>query len=221
MSHGSVRSQQGDRNGRRQSRSPPPRRSRHHDGGHGVVIERIIEKSFSTIVYPTLTRMNYTEWSLVMKVNLQAAGLWDVVEFGVGDHRDDRSALAAILRVVPVEMQAGLAVKSTAHDAWEAIRKVRLGADRVKEANVERLRRDFNDIVFKAGETVEDFSLRLNTVASQLRVLGDDISEKEVIKKMLHVVPDKLEQVAISMETLLDLELLSLEEAVGHLRAVE
>ena len=118
-------------------------------------------------------------------------------------------------------MQAGLAVKPTATEAWEAIRQVRVGADRVKEANAERLRREFGDITFKAGETVEDFSLRLNTVASQLRVLGDDISDKELIKKMLHVVPEKLEQVAISMETLLDLDSLSIEEAVGHLRAVE
>ncbi len=162
-------------------------------------------------------RTNYTEWSLVMKVNLQAAGLWDFIEDGDGNYRDDRAALAA----VPLEMQAGLAVKPTATEAWEAIRQVRVGADRVKEANAERLRREFGDITFKAGETVEDFSLRLNTVASQLRVLGDDISDKELIKKMLHVVPEKLEQVAISMETLLDLDSLSIEEAVGHLRAVE
>jgi hypothetical protein len=71
---------------------------------------------------------------------------------------------------VPLEMQAGLAVKPTATEAWEAIRQVHVGADRVKKANAERLRREFGDITFKTGETVEDFSLRLNTVASQLRV---------------------------------------------------
>jgi hypothetical protein len=118
-------------------------------------------------------------------------------------------------------MQAGLAVMSTATEAWEPIRQVCVGTDRVKEAKVERLRRVFGDITFKAGETVEDFTLRLNIVVSQLRVLGDDISNKELIKKMLHIVPQKLKQVAISMETLLDLDSLSIEEAVGHMRAVE
>jgi hypothetical protein len=34
-----------------------------------------------------LMRMNYTKWSLVMKVNLQAARLWDVIESGDGDYR--------------------------------------------------------------------------------------------------------------------------------------
>jgi hypothetical protein len=37
-------------------------------------------------------------------------------------------------------MQASLTVKSTVHEASAAIKKVRLGADHVKEANVERLR---------------------------------------------------------------------------------
>jgi hypothetical protein len=129
--------------------------------------------------------------------------------------------LAAILRAVPVEMQAGLAVKETAKKAWEAIRSVRVGVDRVKEANAEKLRKEFNELRFKAGEGVEDFSLRLNTLANQLRVLGEDVSEKDVVKRLLHSVPENLEQIALSMETLLDLSTISIEEATGRLRAVE
>jgi hypothetical protein len=98
------------------------------------------------------------------------------------------------------------------------------------EANAERLRQEFRDLAFKPGESVEDFSLRLSTVVSQLRVLGDNIANRDVIKKLLHVVPEKLEQVAISMETLLDLDSVNRggswssprcgaeEEAAGHQR---
>jgi hypothetical protein len=192
MLHSSARD---DDDSRRLSLSPPARHPRR--GG-----ECVIEKSSSAgIAYPTLMRTNYTEWSLVMKVNLQAVRLWDVIEDGDGDYCNDRAALAAILRAVPLEMQAGQVVKPMATEAWEAIQQVCVGVDWVKEANAERLRCEFGDIMFKAGETVEDFSLRLNIVASQLCVLGDDISDKELIKKMLHVVPEKLEQVVISMET--------------------
>jgi hypothetical protein len=59
--------------------SPQPRRSCHRDGGRQVVIKRVIEKSTTSIVYPKLTRTNYTEWSAVMSVNLQVAGLWEAV----------------------------------------------------------------------------------------------------------------------------------------------
>jgi hypothetical protein len=48
--------------------------------------------------------MNYTEWSFVMKVNLQVAGLWDVIEDGDGDYHNDRAILTAILRAMPLEM---------------------------------------------------------------------------------------------------------------------
>jgi hypothetical protein len=100
----------------------------------------VVEKSTAGIVYPMLTRTNYTEWSAVMRVNLQAAGLWEAVQYDDAEYRDDRHALAALLRAVPAEMQAGLANKETAREAWESIRRIRIGADRVKEANAEWLR---------------------------------------------------------------------------------
>jgi hypothetical protein len=148
-------------------------------------------------------------------------GLWGVIKSGADDYRDDRSTLASILHTAPLEMQAGLAVKSMAHEAREAIHKVRVDVDRVKEADTKLLRQEFDDITFKPSESVENFLLCLNTVASQLRVLGNEITDKEVIKRLLHAVPKNLEQVTISMETLLDLYSLSIEEVVGHLRAVE
>jgi Glu-tRNA(Gln) amidotransferase subunit E-like FAD-binding protein len=98
---------------------------------------------------------------------------------------------------------------------------VTVSIDRVKEANAEQLHREFGDIVFKLGETMEDFTLRINNLANQLRILDDDINDKEVIKKLLHAILEKLEQVVISIEMLLDLDNLSIEEVVGHLRAVK
>lgn len=168
-----------------------------------------------------LTKTNYAEWSLVMQVNLQAQCLWEAMDPGTDNFRDDRNALAALLRAVPPEMQAGLARKATAKEAWDSIKSIRVGAERVKEANADRLRKEFADLVFKPGESVEDFAARANTLANQLRVVGDDIAEKEVVKKLLHAAPANLEQIALSIETLLDLNDITVEEVAGRLRAVE
>jgi hypothetical protein len=51
--------------------------------------------------------------------------------------------------------------------------------------------------------------------------LGEDVSEKDVVKRLLHSVLENLEQIALSMETLLDLSTISIEEATGRLHAVE
>jgi hypothetical protein len=103
------------------------------------VVERVV-KSTTGIVYPMLMRMNYVEWSAIMCVNLQAVGLWEAIQYGDVEYRDDRHVLMALLRVVPAEMQASLANKET---SYEAIRWVRVGADRVKEVNADRLRQEF------------------------------------------------------------------------------
>lgn len=146
---------------RRTSPSPPPRRARCRDGCREIVVDRVVERSSSRVVYPTLTHTNYAEWSSVMMVNLQAQGLWEVMSTGVGDYREDRHALAVLLRAVPPEMQAGLARKESAYDAWESIKDIRVGVEQVKEANAEKLQQDFVGITFKPGELVEDFSFRI------------------------------------------------------------
>jgi hypothetical protein len=68
------------------------------------------------VQYPTRPRTNYNEWSLLMKVNMQAQGQWQAVEpeeEEIVEYREDRLALAAILRAVPPEMIASLATKCT------------------------------------------------------------------------------------------------------------
>jgi hypothetical protein len=91
----------------------------------------------------------------------------------------------------------------------------------VKEVNAEKLYREFDDISFKLDGCVEESAMCISTMGNQLRSFGDDLSDKKVMKKMLQSVPEHLEQVAISMEMLLDLDTLSIEEAASHLQAVE
>jgi hypothetical protein len=89
-------------------------------------------------------RANYNEWSLLMKVNLQAQGLWHIVESekeDVIEYHEDHLAFADILRVVPLEMLASLATKHTSQTTWEVIKSRRVDVQWVREANVEPLQK--------------------------------------------------------------------------------
>jgi hypothetical protein len=99
------------------------------------VIEHVVEKASALIVYPIITRTNYSKWAPVMCVNLQVVGLWDAINKGHGDYHDDRNVLAALLRAVPLEIQAWLVVKEMVKEVWEVIRSIEVGVDKVKEAN--------------------------------------------------------------------------------------
>jgi hypothetical protein len=206
---------------RRSSLSPTPRRGRRPPE---VIIRRTIKETGASVQYPMLTRSNYQEWVMLMQVNMEAQGIWYAIEpeeDEIIEYRDDRLAMAAILRSVPAEMLPALRGKRTAQAAWEAVKMIRVGVQRVRESNAQQLRREFAAMGWKNGETAEDFSLRLTGLANNLRILGDNITEAEVVRKMLQVVPEDLSQVAISIETLLDLNTISVEEVTGRLRAVE
>jgi hypothetical protein len=81
--------------------------------------------------------------------------------------------------------------------------------------------KEFVEIRFKEGESVSDFSMRITGLTNNITILGGNITEAEIIKKILHVAPEPLEQVAILIETLLDLDNLTVEEVTGHHRKVE
>ena len=128
------------------SHSPPRRRGRSHsrrsctrDAGSRVV-ERIVEQPSANVVWPMLTRTNYPEWALVMEVNFQTLRVWDAVHLGINDdpdddeYHDDRQAMAGLLRSVPSELWSTLARKGTVKEAWDAVKNLRIGDERARDA---------------------------------------------------------------------------------------
>lgn len=97
-----------------------------------------------------------------MKVMLQARGLWDAVEHGDADFQEDRTVLEAILRVVPAKLLGTLAIKATAQEAWDTVKTLHVGVERVRKVKAQTLLKEYEAIEFKDGETVEDFKVQAN-----------------------------------------------------------
>jgi hypothetical protein len=135
-------------------------------------------KEVSNTSFPLLPKGNYEEWSLVMKVKLQARGLWEAVEEDDVDYQEDRMALEALLSAVPPEMFRPLAVKKTAKEAWAAIRSLHIGDDRVRKSTLQKMRREWELLGFKEGEAVDDFALRLSGLMSSLAIYGEPVDEQ-------------------------------------------
>jgi hypothetical protein len=92
------------------------------------------EIGFGPANWPLLTKTNYTERALIMKIKLQARNLWEAIEPGDVTLQEDRMALDVITSAVPQEMLASLAVKATVAEAWEAVRSLRIGSEAVRNA---------------------------------------------------------------------------------------
>jgi hypothetical protein len=85
-------------------------------GGGEIVVREIVRESGGggVVSWPTLTKTNYTEWAILMRVKLQGAGLWEAVDMDDAPGRQERQAFGAILSSVPTEMVQLLAAKDNA-----------------------------------------------------------------------------------------------------------
>ncbi|XP_073360351.1 uncharacterized protein [Aegilops tauschii subsp. strangulata] len=175
----------------------------------------------SSTSFPLLTRTNYPSWSLLMKVIMEAQHMWKTVDTGDVEYEEDWLAMEAILRSVPSEMVLTLGAKKTTKEAWETIKTLRIGVERVRESKAQTLHLQYEEIRFKAGEQVDDFALRLQGLVNELAMLRDPIDNKMVILKFLRIVPRKYKQLAWSIESLVDISTITIEELVGRLKVAE
>jgi hypothetical protein len=100
----------------------------------GVVIQKVIREVGSESSYPALTKINYFDWVLLMKVKLKTRALWSVIEDGGADQQEEMMVLDALCGAVPPEMVSTITKKETAKEAWDAIATMRVGNDRMKKA---------------------------------------------------------------------------------------
>lgn len=155
----------------------------------GVVIQRVIREVSGGSSYPTLTKTNYSDWALLMKVKLKARALWDAIQQGGVDSHEEMMALDVLCSAVPPEMVPTLAKMETAKQAWDAIATMRIGDDRVRKSTAQQLRRKFDLASFDDGKTVEEYALRLNNMVAQLATLGDEVMDDVIVAKILRSLP--------------------------------
>ena len=160
-----------------------------------------------------------------MRVFMQAHSVWEAVEptdpKTAVDGKTDKVALALIYQGIPEDVLLSIADKKTAKEAWEAIKTMSQGADRVKKARIQTLKAEFEVMSMKDTDQLDDFYMKLNGLVSNIRALGEEVKESYVVKKLLRAVPSKFLQIASTIEQFGNLEKMSIEETIGSLKAHE
>jgi hypothetical protein len=148
--------------------------------------------------------------------------MWKAVQYGDVDYYEDRRALDALIAAVPSEMQFSLSKKQTVMEAWDVIAVARIGSDHVRKTTLQALRNEWENLAFKPGEDVDDFALHLNTLQQKMVQFSDDTYDEErAVEKLFRCIPEKYKQIACSIESLLNLSTMSIEEAIGRLKIID
>jgi hypothetical protein len=208
----------GKRNGDNESSSSKFNKS----GGFGN--SATMTATTGRLPFPMLTRMNYAAWAVRMKYLLRTNGAWGAVVRGANEAVDDgmdQLALSIISQAIDDETLLRVVEKETAADVWAALRSMHVGVERVREARIQSLRLDFDNLKMDDAESVDDFAEKFMMLVGRIRELGDAMEEKYIVKKLLRSVSNKFINVASSMVLFNDVNKMTMEEAIGSLKAHE
>ncbi|KAF0929568.1 hypothetical protein E2562_022391 [Oryza meyeriana var. granulata] len=169
-----------------------------------------------------LSENNYGVWAVKMKTFMRAQGVWAAVEGdGVVDDKKDQIALAAIVQTVPEAVVLAIAEKDTTKEAWDALKEMHIGEERVRNANVQTLKMELERLYMEDAETIGEYAMKLTTIVNKIRALGTKVEETTVVEKLLHTVTDKFQHIVGTIEQWGDVTKMYVMEAIGRLKAYE
>ncbi|TXG47842.1 hypothetical protein EZV62_027136 [Acer yangbiense] len=109
----------------------------------------------------------------------------------------------------------------TAKEAWDKLKEEFQGSDRTRQMQVLNLRREFEVLRMKESETVKEYTDKLMKVVNQIRLLGEELTERRIVEKVLISVPERFESKVSSLEDSKDISQLTLTEVINALQAFE
>nr|ABW74560.1 polyprotein [Boechera divaricarpa] len=165
---------------------------------------------------------NYTVWAMRMKVGLRVHKVWKVIESSNQDSEKNDIATALLFQSISESLILQLGEQDTTKGIWEAIKTRHMGADHVREARLQTLNSEFDRLVMKDSDIIDNFAGNLFEISSRSAALGEVIEESKLVKKFLKSLPRyKFIHIIASFEQVLDLNTTGNEDIVGRLKAYE
>lgn len=81
------------------------------------------------------------------------------------------------------------------------------------------LKKEFEALCMKESDLHDDFFIKFNGHVANIRALGEEIKESYIVKKLLRAVPTRFLQITSTMEQFGNLDTMTVDEAMGSLKA--
>ncbi|GJZ17381.1 retrovirus-related pol polyprotein from transposon TNT 1-94 [Tanacetum coccineum] len=195
--------------------------------------------SLGQILLPQLTKLNYDNWSIQMRVLLGAQDVWELVETGytepvaaatlVGNElkvlketrKKDKTTLYLLYKAVDKLGFEKIVGAKTSKEAWDILGREFKGADQVNQVRLQTLHGEFERMKMKGSEGVSDYIMHVQVVVNQLKRNREVISDARVMEKILRSLTDDFENVVCAIKESKDLNVLTIDELTGSLEAHE
>ncbi|XXG55235.1 hypothetical protein AAC387_Pa03g2947 [Persea americana] len=193
--------------------------------------------SESSFVQPAIPMFNghYDHWSMLMENFMGSKEYWNLVETGitaVAERTDlseaqkkaideqklkDLKAKNYLFQAIDRSILETILKKDTAKDIWDSLKQKYQGTALVKRAQLQALRKEFEVLHMKVGESVNDYFGRTLIIANQMRIHGEKMEDVVIIEKVLRSRTSKYDYVVCFIEESNDLDTLSIDELQSSL----
>ncbi|XP_048133110.1 uncharacterized protein LOC125314578 [Rhodamnia argentea] len=159
------------------------------------------EASFSSIAPPVFDRDNYQIWAVRMETYLDALDLWEAVEEDyeipalphnptmaqIKAQKEKKTkkskAKACLFAAVSSNIFTCIMSLKSAKEIWDYLKTKYEGDERIRGMQVLNLVRDFELQKMKKTESIKEYSDRLLSIASRVRLLGSSLPESRIVEK--------------------------------------
>ena len=107
--------------------------------------------------------------------------------------------------------------KDTSKKIWDSMKQKFQGSNRVKRAQLQALRRDFEIFHLKEGETINAYFFRTQTIANKMKAHGETMSQTIITEKILRSMVSKFDYVVCSIEESNNLDTMTIDELQSSL----
>ncbi|XP_074299303.1 uncharacterized protein LOC141630369 [Silene latifolia] len=194
----------------------------------------------NTISIPTTPMFggeNYDYWCIKIKLFLRANALWEIVESGIQQQKQDvvyteaqlkkinenelkdAKALSYILNAVTEVIFPRIMRATTAKEAWDSLQQEFQGDIKIRTIRLNTLRKDFENMKMKDDEDIKYYTSRLMEVVNQMKMYGEDITDIRIVQKILGTLTKRFDTIITVIEESKDISKLSVSELTGSLLA--
>lgn len=192
------------------------------------------EKNFAQ---PSIPRFDgdYDHWSLLMENLLRSKEYFGVVKDGFSEPVNEETLSEAQKKIL-VEMRLKylkaknylfsaidksilktITLKETSKQLWDSMKTKYQGNSRVKRAQLQTLRRNFELLEMKNGESIDAYFTRVMVVANDMRNCGDEMQDVKIVEKILRTLTENFNYIVCSIEESKDIDSLSVDELQSSL----
>nr|GEV41487.1 putative RNA-directed DNA polymerase [Tanacetum cinerariifolium] len=176
---------------------------------------------------------DHDHWSLLMKNLLRSKEYWIVVENEIPEEGEnqtpgqrknledmklkDLKAKNYLFSLIDKSILKTITKKETSKELWDSMKMRYQGSARVKRAQLKRLRREFEILAMKTGESVTSYFGRVVVVANEMENYREAMEDVKIVEKILRTLTDKQNFVVCSIEESKDVDEMTVDDLQSSL----